>query len=274
MRRCIDLYSAQSMEDRMEANPDRNRRKSPPKLTRQQIKETLDKTPIETILGTKQPLTNKQREYARKLAEGAVSKRQAYREVYNANSEHTLNSQPYILARDARIARETEAYKLAMEAEKLRNPVQLKALLVQQLVQHSLDEDFPPAQRMKALEMIGKLYDVGAFMERKETTVVHKKSGDIKAQLLERIKQVIDVEAKPMRTGGASLLEEIESAKAGSADPTEGAPPAAESEMGPIPSHTIPLNQSILETTPLDVETKKVGGVHFQESTDATDESA
>jgi hypothetical protein len=236
----------------MEANTDRNRRKSPPKLTRQQIKETLDKTPIETILGTKQPLTNKQREYARKLAEGLTSKRQAYKEVYNTNSERTLNTQPYILARDPRIARETEAYKLAMEAEKQRNPVQLKALLVQQLVQHSLDEDFPPAQRMKALEMIGKLYDVGAFMERKETTVVHKKSGDIKAQLLERIKQVIDVEAKPLRTGGKSLLEEIEDAKAEGADPTGGASPTRTSESPPVRTHTIPHTQSPsnIETPP------------------------
>jgi len=143
------------------------KRKSPPRLSKAQIRETLDKTPIEQILGTKQPLTHKQREYARKLAEGAVSKRQAYKDVYNAKSEHTLNRAPYILARDERVSKEVEAYKLAIEAEKQRTPRELKALLIHQLVKHSIDEDFPPAQRMKALELIGKLYDVGAFMERK-----------------------------------------------------------------------------------------------------------
>ena len=176
------------------------KRKSPPRLSKAQIRETLDKTPIEQLLGTKQPLTNKQREYARKLAEGAVSKRQAYKDVYNAKSEHTLNRAPYILARDERVSKEVEAYKLAIEAEKQRTPRELKALLIHQLVKHSIGEDFPPAQRMKALELIGKLYDVGAFMERKETTVIHQKSGDIKAQLLERIKAVVDVSAKPART--------------------------------------------------------------------------
>ena len=97
--------------------------------------------------------------------------------------------------------------------------------------------------RDRALELIGKLYDVGAFMERKETTVIHQKSGDIKAQLLERIKQVIDVEAKPKRSGGASLLEEIESGKAQSVDPTVPPPPNDASERVGDPTHTIPLTQ-------------------------------
>jgi len=238
------------------------KKKSPPRLSKAQIKETLAKTPIEHILGTKQPLTNKQREYAHKLAIGAVSKRQAYKETYNTNSEYSLNRAPYVLARDERIKREMEAYKLAIEAEKQRTPAQLKALLIQQLVQHSIDEDFPPAQRMKALELIGKLYDVGAFMERKETTITHVKSSDLRAQLLERIKQVIDVEAKPKRSGGASLLEEIESGKAQSADPTAPPPPNDASERAGDPTHTIPHTQpspksvDLPETPPSSSETQ------------------
>jgi hypothetical protein len=217
------------------------KRKSPPRLSKAQIRETLKETPIEQILGTAQPLTHKQREYARKLAEGAVSKRQAYRETYNTSNASTLAHEPYRLAQNPRVSREVEAYRLAIEAEKLRTPRELKALLIHQLVKHSIDEDFPPAQRMKALELIGKLYDVGAFMERKETTVIHQKSGDIKAQLLERIKQVIDVDAKPKRTGGASLLAEISDG----ADPTPPPPPAPESEDGGDPSHNIPHVQSL-----------------------------
>ena len=217
------------------------------RLTRAQIKETLANTPIESILGVKQPLTNKQREYARKLAEGTMSKRQAYRETYNAQSAYTLASDPYKLASDPRVIHEVQAYKLALEAEKLRTPRELKALLIHQLVKHSIDEDFPPAQRMKALELIGKLYEVGAFMERKETTITHVKSGDLKAQLLERIKAVVDVDAKPARAGGASLLAEISEGR----DPTGGAPPAQTSEAGGDPTHTIPLTQSLENTIEL-----------------------
>ena len=242
----------------MEEKP-KSKRKPQPKLTRAQITETLKQTPIEVILGTSQPLTSRQREFARKLAEGKMSKRQAYRESYNAKSEYTLASDPYKLASDPRVIQEVSAYKLAVEAEKLRNPTQLKALLVQQLVQHSLDEGFPPAQRIKALELIGKLYEVGAFEERKTTTVIHKKSGDIKAQLLERIKSVIDVDTKPVRTGGQSLLDEImdesgtsSSGKVDSEDPTHGASPAVEIALGPSPIHTVPHIQSLekLEQVP------------------------
>jgi len=238
------------------------KRKSPPRLSKAQIRETLDKTPIEQLLGTKQPLTNKQREFAKELALGTMSKRKAYSRVYNTTNTSTLDTHPYKLAKDARVSREVEAYKLAIEAEKQRTPRELKALLIHQLVKHSIDEDFPPAQRMKALELIGKLYDVGAFMERKETTVIHQKSGDIKAQLLERIKQVIDVEAKPKRSGGASLLEEIESGKAQSVDPTVPPSPDDASERAGDPTHTIPLTQpspksvDLPETPPSPSETQ------------------
>jgi hypothetical protein len=176
------------------------------KLTRAQIKEGLDQIPVETLLmsgeGKQAKITHKQREFARAVAMGQ-SKAQAYRVSHKAKpSKSTINSEPYKLARDPRIAREVEAYRLALEAEKHRNPVQLKALLVQQLVQHSLDEDFPPAQRMKALQLIGQLFEVGAFLERKETTVVHK-STDIRTRLLERLNTTTVID------DGLTLMEEI-----------------------------------------------------------------
>ena len=150
----------------------------PQKLTRAQIKQGLDQIPIETLLssgeGKKPKLTGKQKAFAHALALGET-KANAYRKAYKQTAtKATLSAQPYILAKDDRIAKEVEAYRLALEAEKHRNPAQLKALLVQQLVQHSLDEDFPPAQRMKALQLIGNLFEVGAFLERKEITTVRK----------------------------------------------------------------------------------------------------
>jgi len=250
------------------------KRTMPPRLTRAQITEALETTPIETILGVKQQLTAKQRAFAQEVAKGNT-KAQAYRNAYNDNpAPSTIVTAPYNLAADPRVKREIEAYRLALEAEKLRNPAQLKAHLIHQLVQHSINPETPPAQQIKALELIGKLYEVGAFEERKTTTVIHQKSGDLKAQLVERIKSVIDIELKPGRAGGQSLLDEIQGANSNSGDPTGSHPPATEVDGPGAEGHTIQLNQSILETTPLDVETEKVGGVHFQESTNATDESA
>lgn len=176
------------------------------KLTRAQIKEGLDQIPVETLLssgqGKKAKITGKMKAFAHAVALGET-KAQAYRQSYKPNAtKRTLACKPYELMRDERVKREVEAYRLALDTEKHRNPVQLKALLVQQLVQHSLDEDFPPAQRMKALQLIGQLFEVGAFLERKETTVVHK-STDIRTRLLERLNTTTVID------DGLTLMEEI-----------------------------------------------------------------
>ena len=233
------------------------------KLTRAQIKEGLDQIPVETLLmsgeGKQAKITHKQREFARAVAMGQ-SKANAYRVSHKPNaSKRTLSSEPYKLARDPRITREVEAYRLALEAEKHRNPVQLKALLVQQLVQHSLDEDFPPAQRMKALQLIGQLFEVGAFLERKETTVVHK-STDIRTRLLERLGTLTDVKVKDE---GRALMDEIKGGDTVSdavyATPTEGVD-ALEAVAVPVCTpHTV-----------LDIQTSnKNEGVGVQKNPDA-----
>ena len=229
----------------------------PQKLTRTQIREGLDTIPIETLLssgeGKKAKITSKQREFARAIALGQ-SKAQAYRVSHKANaSKRTINTEPYKLARDPRITREVEAYRLALEAEKHRTPVQLKALLVQQLVQHSLDDDFPPAQRMKALQLIGQLFEVGAFLERKETTIVHK-SSDIRTRLLERLGKATDVTAK--QDDGLTLLEEIRgdgSANAPPDAPTDGVGAPA----GGVHAHDLTHTVSLIQT----LEKKEGGGV-------------
>ncbi len=231
----------------------------PQKLTRAQIKAGLEQIPVETLLssgeGKTPKLTTKQRAFAHAVALGET-KAEAYRKAYKRDAtKSTLAAQPYILAKDQRIAKEVEAYQLALEAEKHRTPAQLKALLVQQLVQHSLDDDFPPAQRMKALQLIGQLFEVGAFLERKETTVVHK-STDIRTRLLERLGAVSDVQAKP--DDALTLLEEIRGTGPEiqpDGDPTAlGGQPEAVCATGDV-THTVPLTRSSSKTvgTPSEV---------------------
>jgi len=234
----------------------------PQKLTRTQIREGLDTIPIETLLssgeGKTAKITSKQREFARAIALGQ-SKAQAYRVSHKAKpTKATINTEPYKLARDPRIAREVEAYRLALEAEKHRTPVQLKALLVQQLVQHSLDDDFPPAQRMKALQLIGQLFEVGAFLERKETTIVHK-SSDIRTRLLERLGKATDVTAK--QDDGLTLLQEIRgdgSANAPPDAPTDGVGAPAGGVHTRDLTHTVSDIQSLV--TDIQTPNKNDGG--------------
>ena len=220
----------------------------PQKLTRAQIRAGLDQVPIETLLsageGKTPKITHKQREFARAIALGQT-KAAAYRGSHKANAtKRTMNTEPYKLARDPRITREIEAYTLALEAEKHRTPAQLKALLVQQLVEHSLDEDFPPAQRMRALQLIGNLFEVGAFLEQKQTTVIHK-SADIRTRLLERLQSRTHTEPasdalellQEIREGAAIPVGDV-SAPTGGAPAHEGLTPAG------APTHTVSLIQS------------------------------
>jgi hypothetical protein len=233
----------------------------PQKLTRAQIKEGFDSIPVDVLLssgkGKTPQLTTKQREFARQLVL-APSKAEAYRRSYDTKGKAvTQGNNASRLSKDSRIQAETEAYKLALEAEKHRTPAQLKALLVQQLVQHSLDDDFPPAQRVQCLKLLGSLFEVGAFIERKEITTVNK-SADIRARLLSVLgSHAVDVEAKPAASaddGAASLLAELEEGPApdevAADDPNPtGAPPNGLGARESL-THTIPDIQSPEKSEP------------------------
>jgi len=224
----------------------------PQKLTRAQIKEGLEQIPIESLLSSgankKANITSKQREFARNLALGK-SKAQAYRDSHKKDpAPSTIVNAPYMLARDSRIQQEVEAYKLAIEAEKHRTPTQLKALLVQQLVQHSLDDDFPPSARVQCLRLLGQLYEVGAFVERKEITTVNR-STDIRARLLATLGTAIDVDSKQIEDDSAqSLLAELAPAPAPTiadpSDPTAGVDGQIDGRAWVSGSHTVMDNRS------------------------------
>jgi hypothetical protein len=235
------------------------------KLTRAQIKAGFDTIPIESLLSSgegKQPkLTAKMRNFAHAVALGQT-KAEAYRSSYKRDAtKRTMASKPYELAKDERIQREIEAYQLAINAEKHRTGDQLRALLVQQLVQHSLDDEFPPASRVQCLKLLGQLATVNAFVERKETTIINR-SGDIRARLLSRL-QAVTIDADIVADDALDLLAEIKGAQAPAAasdpqplddpapsDPTgEGAPLSGQPRTGES-LHTIPLKQSHQKSDP------------------------
>jgi hypothetical protein len=113
---------------------------------------------------------------------------------------------------------------------------------------------------MKALQMIGNLFEVGAFLERKESTIIHK-SSDIRTRLLERLGRVTDVTAK--QDDGLTLLQEIRgdgSANASTGTPTGGVGAPDAGVRGGARIHTV----SDIQTSVTDIqslEKKEWGGV-------------
>jgi len=224
------------------------------KLSRAQIKQGLDQIPMASILqgasGTKPNLTSKQIAFAKQVAVGKVSKAQAYREAYNSKGKpKTVGAHAYKLSNDDRIKTAVEAFRTAEAYREYQTPAQLRALVVSQLTQHVLDPDFPPAQRVQCLKLLGSVAEIGLFVDRKETLVVHQ-SGDIRRRLLDQLKSVItDVQDVTPKDDGDSLLDELKQADV---TPT-GTPPPETADVYLVDVlHTIPLKSPAPESIPLE----------------------
>jgi hypothetical protein len=184
------------------------------KLSRKEIREGLESVPMEAVLigaasrGEK-TLSPKDIEFARQIALGE-SKAGAYRKSRPSKAKpHNQSRRGQDLAKDDAIVTQIERFKAAFEAQKYATPAHLRALTIHELTKHALDESFPPAQRMKALELLGKITEVALFTERREVVQVTDAS-QIRERLMASLRlalnnDAIDVEAR----SADDLLAEI-----------------------------------------------------------------
>jgi len=204
------------------------------KLTRKQVKEGLTQIPIDQILHVPGELTTKQKEFAKGLALGMTGA-DAYRNAYDTNATpKTIGDNASRLKADNRIQAELEAYKLAIEAEKHRTPAQLRALVIQSLVQVIIDPEASHSAKINASKVLGTVTEVSAFTERKEVTHITN-SADARSKLMDELKammksQAIDVDVKEVDL----LLDEL----SGAASSTPHTPLGVQESHGEL--HTIP----------------------------------
>ena len=147
------------------------------KLSRKQIEQGLEAFPIETVLlgavsGKQKRLTASQIKFAEEIAKGKT-KAEAYR-VSRPNGRKskakpaTQSKRGQELAKDGAIQAQIEAFRVALEAQKYQTPAHLRALTIHKLTEKALSKDVPPAQQIKALELLGKITEVALFTERRE----------------------------------------------------------------------------------------------------------
>ena len=208
------------------------------KLSRKAIDEGLESLPISAILGktVTDGLTPKQREFARKVAQGKT-KAQAYREAFNPNpAPSTIVTTPYKVAADPRVQREIEAYTLALEAEKHRTPAALRSLVIQTLTQVLIDPDTKPAVRINAAKVLGTVTEVAAFTERKEVRTISS-SDDARARVMQELRGLLTSGASDATVIDAdSLLAELDGSVKFNAEPlVETAEPPSETPPHPDP---------------------------------------
>jgi hypothetical protein len=244
----------------------------PIKITRQAIRETLKQTPIDQILvGAhnvgKVNLTKKQKDFARKVAEGKP-KAQAYRETYNTNTnKQSQAEQASRLASNPKVSAMIEAFTLANEAREYLIPAQIRTMAIQNLVSIAINDEEKTSNKLKALELIGKMSEVSLFAETKTHVHLHS-SEDIRGQLLAGLRQAF-TNSRGLndlaKRKAESLLIELSEARTIDDDQDEPAThdeivePATPPDPDPQKStnsdsqsmHSIPLNQSSSDTNSL-----------------------
>ena len=76
-------------------------------------------------------------------------------------------------------------HKIVEEASQVRH------MVVNKLIQETENPD--ARIRVKALELLGKVSDVGLFTEKQEITVTHQTSDDLRARLRQKLQKMVDV---------------------------------------------------------------------------------
>lgn len=220
------------------------------KISKREIKEGLEQIPIEQLLlgsANSRELTHKQKTFAKQVALGKP-KTEAYRIAYDTKGKKSTQAvNAHKVSNNDNVKNMIEAYSRAFEAREYQKPERLRELVIHQLTELALNPEVKDAQRIRSLELLGKVSEVGAFVDRKETRVIHE-SSKIKERLLDQLKTIINVDASEIDDGD-SLLRELSGndpteSKPQDQDPTTTRPPKIDhAEHGTV-IHSIPNTQS------------------------------
>jgi phage terminase small subunit len=185
------------------------------RLTKKQISEAIQSIPIERVLlgsnQLEQKLTPKQKRFAEEVVKTG-NKTEAYRRAYNTNGKRETASRDAIkVSSHPHVDTYINALTLAKEAEEYLLPTRIRAMAIQKLTNMALDDELPPAQQLKALELVGKMSEVALFSERRE--IVHSlDSNTLKEKLMEAVSKAIEnsrtIHARTKVTA-KELLEEL-----------------------------------------------------------------
>lgn len=155
--------------------------KIPKRLSKAQIKEVLDHTPMQAILmggmtSKQKTLTASQIKFAEQIAQGKT-KAEAYRQSRpngrkSKASPKVASTKGQELCKSDAIQSQVEAFKVALEAQKYQTPAHIRALVINKLTEKVLDPKVGDSQQLTALKLLGQITEVGLFTERRETITI------------------------------------------------------------------------------------------------------
>jgi hypothetical protein len=210
------------------------------RVSRAEIEGVIDGMGIEAALGVQRRgpsrLTSKQRKFAEAIAQGE-SKAGAYRAAYDSNAKpHHQSLEGQRLMATPAIAQQVEALRLAAEARRYATPAALRSLVIERLTAHAIDDDIQPAQRLRALELLGKVTEVAAFTERREV-ITQRDPVAARAALLDNLRAALrdgSITVEPVRDALPVAAQPVRDALAG--DASEGAGMRSGQDGGPPPA--------------------------------------
>lgn len=92
----------------------------------------------------------------------------------------------------------------------VQSAVQLRTYITNKLLLESAHTD--PRIRIKALELLGKISDVGLFTEKAEITLRHRPTEELEQMLRERLSRVVEGESLPVPYPPAERGETLDEA--------------------------------------------------------------
>jgi hypothetical protein len=134
------------------------------------------------------------------MAEGST-KKDAYLQAYDSNGDaKQAGEQAWAVANNRKVSKALEQQKAVERLRYSQNPDQIRSFVVDSL-QHEAKTAQRPGDRLRALELLGKLADVAAFETR--SVVTHQKA-DTRSALRSKLERLaaIDVEARETPTVG------------------------------------------------------------------------
>jgi len=155
--------------------------------------------PADKVLMPNVELSPRERQFVQRMAEGA-GKREAFIEAFEpGGTSRSVSTAAWKVAKRPEVQ---QALSQQQAVERLRysqNPLQIRSFVVDSL-QHEARTAQRPADRLRALELLGRLADVGAFETR--SVIEHRTASDTKARLAEKLRRLtIDVEVTPTGEG-------------------------------------------------------------------------
>ena len=102
----------------------------------------------------------------------------------------------------------------------VKNSIQIRHLVTNKLIEETENTD--ARIRIRALELLGKVSDVGLFAEKTEVTVTHQTTDDIRDRLRDKLTKLVDVTPD----------DDVEDAEIIDATPVDNTPIDIDAELG------------------------------------------